>query len=330
MADLFSVLRIAYTLALGAALAAPAAVAAPFPDRPVRLVVPYPPGGGADIFARTLSEPLAAQLGQPVIVENRPGANGIIGTDAVARAAPDGYTIGMSSVGNMAINPHIYPDLPYSPLKDFTPIGLAGRFVNVLVVNSKIPARNVQELIELDRKKPGNITFASAGNGSTNHLSGELLKQLTHTSFLHVPYRGSGPALADVVAGNVAFMFDTLNTSMPLIESGALRALAVTSAERSPFLPDVPTMNEAGVAGYAKSGEDLWWAIIAPQGVPADVRDKLNAALNKALGSPALQAQVRAQRVETLTSTPDALQTILRDDYNRWGGIVREAGVKLD
>ncbi|CCJ47785.1 putative exported protein [Bordetella parapertussis Bpp5] len=213
-----------------------------------------------------------------MVVSNRSGAGGGVGIAAIARAAPDGYTIGMSSVGNMAINPHIYPDLPYSPLKDFTPIGLAGRFVNVLVVNSKIPARNVQELIELDRKKPGSITFASAGNGSTNHLSGELLKQLTHTS----------------------------------------------------FLPDVPTMNEAGVAGYAKSGEDLWWAIIAPQGVPADVRDKLNAALNKALGSPALQAQVRAQRVETLTSTPDALQTILRDDYNRWGGIVRDAGVKLD
>ncbi|MBN3267749.1 tripartite tricarboxylate transporter substrate binding protein [Bordetella bronchiseptica] len=320
-------LLLAGCCALGAV--APAG-AGNWPAGPVTFIVPFPAGGSMDTFSRPIAGQLSKELGVPVVVSNRSGAGGGVGIAAIARSAPDGYTIGMSSVGNMAINPHIYPDLPYSPLKDFTPIGLAGRFVNVLVVNSKIPARNLQELIELDRKKPGSITFASAGNGSTNHLSGELLKQLTHTGFLHVPYRGSGPALADVVAGNVAFMFDTLNTSMPLIESGALRALAVTSAERSPFLPGVPTMNEAGVAGYAKSGEDLWWAIIAPRGVPADVRDRLNAALNKALESPALQAQVRAQRVETLTSTPDALQTILRDDYNRWGGIVRDAGVKLD
>ncbi len=248
-------LLLAGCCALGAA--APAG-AGNWPAGPVTFIVPFPAGGSMDTFSRPIAGQLSKELGVPVVVSNRSGAGGGVGIAAIARAAPDGYTIGMSSVGNMAINPHIYPDLPYSPLKDFTPIGLAGRFVNVLVVNSKIPARNVQELIELDRKKLDSITFASAGNGSTNHLSGELLKQLTHTSFLHVPYRGSGPALADVVAGNVAFMFDTLNTSMPLIESGALRALAVTSAERSPFLPDVPTMNEAGVAGYAKSGEDLW------------------------------------------------------------------------
>lgn len=318
-------------LAAGCALTAVApACADNWPAGPVTFIVPFPAGGSMDTFSRPIARQLGSVLGVPVVVSNRSGAGGGVGIAAIARAAPDGYTIGMSSVGNMTINPHIYPDLPYDPNKDFTPIGLAGRFVNVLVVNSKLPAKNVQELLALDRAKPGTITFASAGNGSTNQLSGEVLKQLTGTKFMHVPYRGSGPALADVVAGNVDFMFDTLNTSMPLIESGALRALAVTSAERSPYLPDVPTMNEAGVPGYAKSGEDLWWAVIAPKGLPPAVRDKLSTALAKALASPELQAQVRAQRVETLTSTSDGLQNILRDDYERWGRIVKEAGIKLD
>lgn len=318
-------------LAIGCALAAAAPARADnWPAGPITFIVPFPAGGSMDTFSRPIARQLGNVLGVPVVVSNRSGAGGGVGIAAIARSTPDGYTIGMSSVGNMTINPHIYPDLPYDPLKDFTPVGLAGRFVNVLVANSKVPARNVQELLALDRARPGSITFASAGNGSTNQLSGEVLKQLTHTGFMHVPYRGSGPALADVVAGNVDFMFDTLNTSMPLIQSGALRALAVTSAERSPFLPDVPTMNEAGVPGYAKSGEDLWWAVIAPKGLPPAVRDKLSAALSKALASPELQAQVRAQRVETLTSTSEELQAILRDDYDRWGRIVKEAGIKLE
>lgn len=300
-----------------------------WPQREITFIVPFPAGGSMDTFSRPIAMKLSEVLGVPVVVANKSGAGGGVGITAIARSKPDGYTIGMSSVGNMVINPHIYPDLPYHPLKDFTPIGLAGKFVNVLVVNSKLPAKDVQELLALAKAKPESITYASAGNGSTNHLSGERLKLLTNSSLLHVPYRGSGPALMDVIGGNVSFMFDTLNTSMPHIKSGDLRPLAVASAERSPYLPDVPTLNEAGIKGYSKAGDDLWWAVIAPKGVPADIQRKLNVALGTALNSPDLQAQIHAQYLETLTSTPAELQGILERDYARWGQFVREADIHL-
>jgi tripartite-type tricarboxylate transporter receptor subunit TctC len=305
------------------------AMAQAFPDKPVTFIVPFPAGGSMDTFSRPVAKKLGEKLGVPVIVVTRAGAGGGVGIAAIARATPDGYTIGMSSIGNMAINPHIYPDLPYDSLKDFTPIGLAGRFVNVLVANAKVPANSVQELVALSKAKPGTITYGSAGNGSTNHLSGELLQLRTDASLLHVPYRGSGPALSDVVGGTLTFMFDTLNTSLPHIQAGNLRALAVTSPERSPFLPDVPTMNEAGVEGYASAGQDLWWAILAPKGVPADIQAKLNQALQQALTSLDLVQQVRAQYVETLTSTPDELAEIMKRDHERWGSIVKSAKISL-
>jgi tripartite-type tricarboxylate transporter receptor subunit TctC len=305
------------------------ALAENWPNRPITFIVPFPAGGSMDTFSRPIAKKLGETLGVPVVVSNRSGAGGGVGIAAIARSAPDGYTVGMSSVGNMAINPHIYASLPYDPLNDFTPIGLAGRFVNVLVVNNKVPAKNLQELIALANASPGSVTFASAGNGSTNHLSGEMLKQMTNSHLLHVPYRGSGPALMDVIAGNVTFMFDTLNTSMPHIESGDLRALAVTSAERSPFLPDVPTMNEAGITGYAKSGEDLWWAVMAPKNVPPDIQRKLSTALREALETPELQNSVKAQRVETLTSSSEELRDILKRDYARWKKIVQDSDIKI-
>jgi tripartite-type tricarboxylate transporter receptor subunit TctC len=309
---------------------APAAVLAEsWPQKEVTFVVPFPAGGSMDTFSRPIAMKLSEVLGVPVVVSNKSGAGGGVGISAIARAKPDGYTIGMSSVGNMVMNPHIYPDLPYHPLKDFTPIGLAGRFVNVLVVNRKVPANSVKELLSLAKKSPESITYASAGNGSTNHLSGEQLKRLTDSPVLHVPYRGSGPALMDVIGGNVSFMFDTLNTSMPHIQSGDLRPLAVASAERSPYLPDVPTLNEAGIQGFSKAGEDLWWAVVAPKGVPADIQQKLNAALRKALESPDLQSQIQAQYLETLTSTPQELQDILERDYARWGQFIQEANITL-
>lgn len=313
----------------GVAMAPTAALAESWPQKQITFVVPFPAGGSMDTFSRPIAMKLSEVLGVPVVVTNKSGAGGGVGINAIARSKPDGYTIGMSSVGNMVINPHIYPDLPYHPLKDFTPIGLAGRFVNVLVANSKIPATNVQELLALAKANPQTITYASAGNGSTNHLSGEQLRLLTNSPLLHVPYRGSGPALMDVIGGNVSFMFDTLNTSMPHIKTGDLRPLAVASAERSPYLPDVPTLNEAGIKGYSKAGEDLWWAIIAPKGVPADIQQKLNEALRKALNSPDLQSQVHAQYLETLTSTPEELQEILERDFARWGEFVKEADITL-
>lgn len=300
-----------------------------WPEKPVTFIVPFPAGGSMDTFARPVARKLGESLGVPVIVSNRAGAGGGVGLSSLARATPDGYTIGLSSVGNLAINPHIYPDLPYDSLKDFTPIGLAGKFVNVLVVNPGVPAHSVKELVALANKKPGSITYASAGNGSTNHMSGEVLRQLTGASLLHIPYRGSGPALIDVLGGTVSFMFDTLNTSLPHIQAGKLRALAVASPQRSPFAPDIPTMDEAGVKGYAGAGEDLWWGVIAPAQIPDDVKRKLNAALVKALTSPDLIQQVKAQYVETLTSTPEEFAAVLKRDHARWGEIVKKADINL-
>ncbi|AEE66242.1 putattive exported protein [Bordetella pertussis] len=327
MADLFSVLRIAYTLALGAALAAPAAVAAPFPDRPVRLVVPYPPGGGADIFARTLSEPLAAQLGQPVIVENRPGANGIIGTDAVARAAPDGYTILLGNSGPNAINQAIYPDLPYDAVDSFEEVSLIGYTTHVLVVHPGVQARSVTELIALARRSPGQLNFASTGQGGTPHLAGELFKLMTGTDMVHVPYKGASPSNADVIAGQVQLTFNTLPPLMTSIRAGKVRALAVTGKQRSQLLPEVPTIDEAGVAGY---DVQTWYGIHAPAGTPAAVVDRLNQALVAVLSNAQVRAALVGQGYEVATSTPGEFSRMVRDDVAKWRKVVKEAKVKVD
>ncbi|WP_050831648.1 tripartite tricarboxylate transporter substrate binding protein, partial [Bordetella pertussis] len=311
----------------GAALAAPAAVAAPFPDRPVRLVVPYPPGGGADIFARTLSEPLAAQLGQPVIVENRPGANGIIGTDAVARAAPDGYTILLGNSGPNAINQAIYPDLPYDAVDSFEEVSLIGYTTHVLVVHPGVQARSVTELIALARRSPGQLNFASTGQGGTPHLAGELFKLMTGTDMVHVPYKGASPSNADVIAGQVQLTFNTLPPLMTSIRAGKVRALAVTGKQRSQLLPEVPTIDEAGVAGY---DVQTWYGIHAPAGTPAAVVDRLNQALVAVLSNAQVRAALVGQGYEVATSTPGEFSRMVRDDVAKWRKVVKEAKVKVD
>ncbi|WP_050836081.1 tripartite tricarboxylate transporter substrate binding protein, partial [Bordetella pertussis] len=305
----------------------PAAVAAPFPDRPVRLVVPYPPGGGADIFARTLSEPLAAQLGQPVIVENRPGANGIIGTDAVARAAPDGYTILLGNSGPNAINQAIYPDLPYDAVDSFEEVSLIGYTTHVLVVHPGVQARSVTELIALARRSPGQLNFASTGQGGTPHLAGELFKLMTGTDMVHVPYKGASPSNADVIAGQVQLTFNTLPPLMTSIRAGKVRALAVTGKQRSQLLPEVPTIDEAGVAGY---DVQTWYGIHAPAGTPAAVVDRLNQALVAVLSNAQVRAALVGQGYEVATSTPGEFSRMVRDDVAKWRKVVKEAKVKVD
>ncbi|WP_050832293.1 tripartite tricarboxylate transporter substrate binding protein, partial [Bordetella pertussis] len=303
------------------------AVAAPFPDRPVRLVVPYPPGGGADIFARTLSEPLAAQLGQPVIVENRPGANGIIGTDAVARAAPDGYTILLGNSGPNAINQAIYPDLPYDAVDSFEEVSLIGYTTHVLVVHPGVQARSVTELIALARRSPGQLNFASTGQGGTPHLAGELFKLMTGTDMVHVPYKGASPSNADVIAGQVQLTFNTLPPLMTSIRAGKVRALAVTGKQRSQLLPEVPTIDEAGVAGY---DVQTWYGIHAPAGTPAAVVDRLNQALVAVLSNAQVRAALVGQGYEVATSTPGEFSRMVRDDVAKWRKVVKEAKVKVD
>jgi tripartite-type tricarboxylate transporter receptor subunit TctC len=308
-----------------------AAGAQSWPAKPLRYIVPFPPGGPTDTFSRALTAQLAEALGQPVVVENVSGAAASIGMDRVAKAAPDGYTIGLATTGSHAINPHLYgPKLTYNALKDFTPLTLAVSYVNILVVNPAVPVRSVGELIAYAKANPGKVNFGSAGNGSSNHLSGELLKSLTGAPMQHIPYKGSAPALTDVVSGQLTFMFDILVTSMPQIRAGRVRGLAVTSAKRSPFAPDIPTMGESGVPGYAEAGSNLWFGIVAPAGVPQPIVEKLNAELIRVLRSPAMRERISGQFFDVWTSTPAEFQKVIESDYAKWGKVVRASGARVD
>ena len=308
-----------------------AAGAQSWPAKPIRYIVPFPPGGPTDTFSRALTAQLAEALGQPVVVENVAGAGASIGMDRLAKAAPDGYTIGLATTGSHAINPHLYgPKLTYNALKDFTPLTLAVSYVNILVVNPNVPVQSVGELIAYAKANPGKVNFGSAGNGSSNHLSGELLKSLTGAPMQHIPYKGSAPALTDVVSGQLTFMFDILVTALPQIRAGRVRGLAVTSAKRSAFAPDIPTMGESGVAGYAQAGSDLWFGIVAPAGVPKPIVEKLNAELIRVLRSPAMRERVSAQFFDVWTSTPAEFQKVIESDYAKWGKVVRASGARVD
>ncbi|MBV8030273.1 MAG: tripartite tricarboxylate transporter substrate binding protein [Betaproteobacteria bacterium] len=307
------------------------AAAEPFPSRPLKWIVPFPPGGPTDSFSRPVAQKLSEVLGQPVVVENIAGAGASIGIDRLAKSPPDGYTVALATTGTHAINPHLYGKrLPYDALEDFTPLTLGVRYVNVLVINPSVPANTVGELVAYAKANPGKVSFGSAGNGSSNHLSGEVLKYVTGAPMEHVPYKGSAPALGDVMAGNLTFMFDILITALPQARAGRVRALAVTSAKRSPFAPDIPTMAESGVKGYSEAGSDLWFGIVAPAGLPKEVTSKLNQALVTALRSPEIRQRISAQSFELWTSTPGEFAQVIRTDYEKWGRIVRAAGARVD
>ena len=308
-----------------------AAQAQQYPSKPLRWIVPFPPGGSTDGFSRPLAAKLAELLGQPVVVENVGGAGASIGSDRIAKSAPDGYTIGLATTGSHAINPHIYgAKLPHDTIRDFTHIALAVSYVNVLVVNPAVPATTVAELIAYAKANPGKVSFGSAGNGSSNHLSGEVLKVLTKAPMEHIPYKGSGPAMTDLIAGNITMMFDVLITSIPQMRAGRVRALAVTSARRSPYLPEVPSMDEAGVAGYNEAGSDLWFGIVGPAGMPKPIVHKLNEKLIEALRAPDMRQRIRLQAFDLWTSTPEEFTRVLKSDHAKWGKIVRAAGARID
>jgi tripartite-type tricarboxylate transporter receptor subunit TctC len=302
-----------------------------FPNKPIKWIVPFPPGGPTDSFSRPAAQQLSELLKQPVIVENVPGAGASIGMERLARSAPDGYTIGLATTGSHSINPHLYGSrLPHDTTKDFTPLTLAVRYVNVLVINPKLGINSVKELVEYAKANPGKVTFGSAGNGSSNHLSGEALKFVSGAPMVHVPYRGSAPALADVIAGNITFMFDILITAMPSVQSGRIKALAVTSAKRSPYASQVPTMAEAGVDGFSDAGSDLWFGIVAPAGMPKPIRAKLNESLITTLRSSFMRERISAAGFELWTSTPEEFAEVIRVDRDKWGKIVKASGAKID
>jgi tripartite-type tricarboxylate transporter receptor subunit TctC len=318
--------RLAVGIVAGLALAGPAK-AQDYPSKPIRLVVPFAAGGATDVLARLVGERLTASLGQQVVVDNRPGAGGNIGSDIVARAEPDGYTILMGAVGTHAINPSLYPKMPYDPVKDFAPVTLVASVPNVLVVNPEVPANSVQELIDLAKAKPGELNFASSGNGTSIHLSGELFKAMTGTDIVHVPYKGSGPAVTDLLGGQVQMMFDNMPSSLPHVKAGKLRALGVTSAKRSPALPEVPTIAEAGVPGYDATS---WFGILAPAGTPEPVVTRLQGAIVQALGEPEMRQRMADLGAEPVGDTPAEFGQFITAELAKWAKVVNDAGVKLE
>ena len=311
-------------LASGAALAQPAA----YPSRPVRLIVPFTPGGTTDIFARLVGEKLSQSLGQQFIIENRGGAGGNIGTDAVAKAEPDGYTLVMGTVGTHAINPSLYAKMPYDALTDFAPVAYVAGVPNLMVVSpKKVKATTVQEFIAEAKAAPGKLNMASSGNGTSIHLSGELFKQMTGVEMPHVPYRGSGPAVNDLISGQVDVMFDNLPSSIEQVRAGNLRALAVTSAQRSPAIPDKPTLAESGLPGFEASS---WFALFAPKGTPADVTSRLNQEVRKALDTPELQKRFADLGGEMRPMSPDELMAYVKAEHEKWAKVVKTSGAKVD
>jgi tripartite-type tricarboxylate transporter receptor subunit TctC len=309
-----------------ATVAPQAAHAQAYPDRPIRIVVGFPPGGINDIVARIVGQKVSESIGQPVIVDNRAGAGGTIGADYVAKAKPDGYTLLLGSVSNVAMASSLYKALPYDPARDFSPIILLGGSPNVLVVNPAFPATTVAELITIAKEKPGTINYASAGKGTSNHLTVEYFKALAGIDLVHVPYKGDAPATADVVGGQVPMIFPTLPVAMPHIKSGKLRALAVSSARRSVFMPDVPTIAEA--AKLADFAVNVWVGILAPPGTPQPVVQKLNAEFRKALEQPDVREKLAIQGVEPEGGTAQEFSAYIAAEVKKWGEVAKAAKVE--
>lgn len=324
-----SLLKLATGLALVGMLlpdAGHASDAKAYPVRPVRLVVPFPPAGAMDTLARTLAQNMSESLGQQVFVDNKPGAGGNIGANEVAKSAPDGHTLLIVSVGH-AVNPTLYKKLAYDPIKDFEPVSLLAIVPNVLVLHPSLAANSVPELIAQAKAKPGEINYASAGFGTSIHLAGELFKQAAGVDLKHVPYKGSGPAVNDLVGGHVQVMFDSITSARPHIEAGTLKALAVTGARRSPALPALPTLAEAGLPGYEVTP---WFGLFAPKGTPEEIIVRLNGEAKRILALPAVADGLAKLGVEPIASTPKELESHLRAESDKWRKVVRDAGIKLE
>lgn len=319
----------ALVLACAAALPLlPAAHADAFPDKPVTLVVPFPPGGPTDAMARTLAAEMKDLLGQPMIVENRAGAGGNIGAEFVARAPADGQTLLFGTSGPLAINASLYRKINYDPVKSFAPVIQVGHLPNILVVHPSVPAKNVKELVAYAKANPGKLSYASSGNGASSHLAGVLFNSIAGIDLQHIPYKGTGPALNDLLGGQVSMSFTDVLTALPYVKAGKLRALGVTTATRSQALPDLPTVAEQGLAGYDVS---VFFGIVAPAGTPEDRVRKLNQAFAKVLASPRVKQQFAAQGLEPAPSTaPEQLGKFIPAQMSMWAAVVKQAGAQLD
>ena len=319
--------RIALAIGLAVVSLCMPGFAQTWPAKPVKWIVPFAPGGTTDILARTIGEKLTVALGQPVIIENKPGAGGGVGADFTAKAAPDGYTIMGGTISTHAINASLYKTLPYDPVRDFVPITMIARVPNMLVVNPDIPAKSVAELIALLKANPGKYSFASSGNGTSQHLSGELFKSMAGIDMQHIPYKGSPPALQDVVAGQVAMTFDNITTAWPLAKGGKLRALAVTTAKRSAIAPDVPTLSESGLAGYEVGS---WQGVFAPAGTPPAVSARLNTEIVKIINMPEVKEKLIALGAEPVGNSSEDFGAIVKTEVAKWAEVVKKSGAKVD
>lgn len=301
-----------------------------YPARPIRLVVPFTPGGSSDILARAIGQELARAWGQPVVIENVPGAGGSLGADRVAKAAPDGYTLLMGHTGTLAVNPTLYPKLPYDAQRAFAPVAWVARVPNVLVVHASVPAKTLRELVALAKAKPGQLAYGSGGNGSAAHTTMEFLKLQAGMSLLHIPYRGTAPSVNDLLAGQVQALFTGAPALLPHIQGGRIRALAVSSPRRLPLLPDVPTVAESGVPGTHGFEADQWYGLVAPAGTPADVVAKLNQEVNRSLAAADVRTRLAAEGAEPTPATPQAFGAMIAADTRRWERVIRAASISVD
>ena len=301
--------------------------AQPYPAKPVHIIVPFPPSGAADLLTRALGKKLSELWGQSVVADNRPGAGGNIGAEAAARAAPDGYTLFMAAVTTHAVSMSLYSKLGYDIEKDLVPVSLVANVPHILVANPSVPAKNLVEVIAWLKSQGGKVNFASQGNGTLSHLEYELMKSMGGFSANHIPYKGSAPAMIDLLAGTVTLLFDSIPSSLPQVRSGKLRGIAVASSRRSPVLPELPTLSEAGLTGFAA---DSWFGIMVPIGTPRDIVAKLNADVMKSLDSAEVKDIITRQGGEVLGSTPEQMAAQIRSDREKWGRVIRESGAKIE
>jgi tripartite-type tricarboxylate transporter receptor subunit TctC len=321
--------RVAGLFLLAALLAcvADGALAQGYPAKPIKIVVPFTPGGTTDVLARAVGQKLTANWGQPVVIDNRPGAGGNIGSEVVAKAAGDGYTLLMGTISTHGINPSLYTKLPFDAVKDFAPVSLVARVPNVLVLHPSVPANSVKELIALAKAKPGQLNFASSGNGTSIHLSGEMFKTMAGVQMSHIPYKGSAPALTDLLGGQVSLMFDNMPTALPHVKAGRLKALAVTTAKRSPALPELPTVAESGLPDFEATS---WFGVLAPAATPKEIVNKLSGEIAKILKTPDVQAQLSGQGAEPVGSTAEEFATHIKSEMAKWAKVVKESGARID
>jgi tripartite-type tricarboxylate transporter receptor subunit TctC len=311
--------------AIALVLAGSAPAQSTYPSRPVTLVVGFAPGGGTDITARTIAKKLSEYLGQPIVVENRAGAGGNIATDMVARANPDGYTILLGNVGSLAVAPHLNSKLPYDPQRDLAPISMAVVFANVLVVNSTAPAATLDEYVKLSNSRPGGMPYGTSGIGGAGHLAGELFKLMAKANLVHVPYKGGGPAMSDLLGGQIPSLFASAPSAVPQVKSGKIRALATTGAKRSASFPEVPTIAELGYPGYEATN---WYAFVAPARTPKEIIERLNREIVRTLNTPETRDQFLSHGEEPTPSTPEELAKFIERELATWGRVVKEAGIQ--